>query len=212
MQLAPGQRKQPKQLRSRLMVETILEAAAQVFSERGFEAATTNQIAERAGISIGSLYQYFPNKDSLILAVQKVHHDQVLSVIRAAMERSRNLPLRDAIKTIVGANLDLHLADAKLHAAFEEWIPTQSRLVDRDEFQKDMIATVSGYLESRPDVPESSDRGAAIFVIMNLVKSVMHASVSVERPIEDREQILNRVADGVVGCLQPVSGSPASSC
>ena len=62
-------RKQPQQSRSRATVEFLLEAAAQVFGERGYLATTTNGIAERAGVSVGSLYQYFPSKDAILLAL-----------------------------------------------------------------------------------------------------------------------------------------------
>jgi AcrR family transcriptional regulator len=207
VQLEPGQRRHPKQLRSRLMVGTILEAARQLFAENGFETTTTNQIAERAGVGIGSLYQYFPNKDSLILEVQKTHHDEVLTVIKSAMERTRNLPFREAIRTIVGANLDVHLGTPQLHAAFEEWIPTQTKLVDRQDFHKEMARTVSSYLDSRPEIRAGEDVKPAVFVIMHMVKSIMHAAVQDGKAVDNRDQILDHLADGILGCLQPVSTS-----
>lgn len=204
LQLAPGQRRKPKQLRSRLMVETILEAARQIFAEHGFEAATTNQIAERAGISIGSLYQYFPNKDSLILEIQRMHHDELLALIRSAMDKSGKLPLREAVRSIIGANLDMHLSEARLHGAFEEWIPAQTQLVDRERFQQEMVGLINGFLDSRPELPKGQAAKSAVFVIMNLVKSVMHAAISDAKAAENREQILDHVVDGILACLQPL--------
>ena len=62
-------RRKPSQQRSRVTVTAILDAAAQVFEARGFEAGTTNHVAERAGVSIGSLYEYFPNKDAMVVAL-----------------------------------------------------------------------------------------------------------------------------------------------
>ena len=208
MQLEPGQRRQPKQLRSRMMVEVTVEAARQVFSEHGFEAATTNQIAARAGISIGSLYQYFPNKDALILEVQKAHHSDVLDVIRAAMYQSRDLPLKDAIKAIIGANLDLHFKTPQLHAAFEEWIPTQSKHVDRDRFQKDMAETIRVFLNARPEIPDRAPLDSVIFVIMNMVRSIMHAAVQGDKAHHDRDRILAHLSDSIFGCL-PLASSAA---
>lgn len=72
----PRRRRKPVQARSKETVERILDAAAQVFSERGY-AATTNHIAEAAGLSIGSLYQYFPDKDALLVTLQRRHLDEV---------------------------------------------------------------------------------------------------------------------------------------
>src|SRR5687767_2940785 len=66
-------RKKPQQRRSRDTIETIFEAAIQVLLANGFEKTTTIQIAERAGVSIGSLYQYFPNKRALLSAIVRRH-------------------------------------------------------------------------------------------------------------------------------------------
>ena len=63
----PELRREPRQIRSQRRVEKILDAAAQIFAESGFEAATTNAIAERAEVSIGSVYQFFPNKAALLI-------------------------------------------------------------------------------------------------------------------------------------------------
>ena len=66
-------RKSPRQERSRRTVARILDAATHVFHERGYSAATTNDIAVEAGVSVGSLYQYFPNKDALLVALMEQH-------------------------------------------------------------------------------------------------------------------------------------------
>src|SRR6185295_18754704 len=70
-QLRP--RKRPVQARSQRTVDAVLKAAAQVFTRRGYAGATTNHIAERAGVSVGSLYEYFPSKDALLVALMEAH-------------------------------------------------------------------------------------------------------------------------------------------
>jgi AcrR family transcriptional regulator len=72
----PRRRREPVQARSKQTVDRILAAAAHVFSERGY-AATTNHVAEAAGLSIGSLYQYFPDKDALLVALHSRHLEEV---------------------------------------------------------------------------------------------------------------------------------------
>jgi AcrR family transcriptional regulator len=79
-------RKQPQQARSRATTDAVLDAAAHILGERGWTGLTTNAVAEVAGVSIGSLYQYFPNKLSLIEAVRRRHFDQVMAVLRAAAD------------------------------------------------------------------------------------------------------------------------------
>lgn len=81
---ASAMRKDPRQARSRATIDAILDAAARILGERGWAGLTTNAAAEVAGVSIGSLYQYFPNKLALIEAVRRRHFDEVLAVLRAA--------------------------------------------------------------------------------------------------------------------------------
>ncbi len=186
------------------MVETTVEAARQVFAEHGFEAATTNQIADRAGISIGSLYQYFPNKDSLILAVHKKHHEEVLAVVKGAMDRSQHLPLKDAIRHIIAANLEMHMKTPRLHTEFDAWIPARSKLVDQDGFQNEMAQIVLNFLSKRPDLQKGDQLKPAVIVIMNMVRSVLHATVGSVSDAESREQMLDHLCAGIYGSLNTV--------
>ncbi len=79
-------RKQALQARSAQTVQNIVEAAARILEQRGFDAYTTNAIAERAGISIGSLYQYFPNKDAVTVALMRRETEQLAADIAAASQ------------------------------------------------------------------------------------------------------------------------------
>ncbi|MGA2729960.1 MAG: TetR/AcrR family transcriptional regulator [Terracidiphilus sp.] len=81
-------RKEPRQARAQVTVEAILEAAARILDRQGWERFTTNGVAETAGVSIGSLYQYFPNKLALVEAILQRHFDAVLSALRSADERT----------------------------------------------------------------------------------------------------------------------------
>ena len=83
MQLKP--RKEPRQARSKAMVDTILDAMARVLVERGYAKTNTNLVAEVAGISVGSLYQYFPNKDALIVALRERHVTHMLALFEAVV-------------------------------------------------------------------------------------------------------------------------------
>jgi AcrR family transcriptional regulator len=115
-------RKLPKQARSETTVEAILEAAAQVFERHGYAAGTTNRIAERAGVSIGSIYQYFPNKDAILVALVHVHLAESTAALEPPLDRlSRGASLDDVLPDIVQAMVTMHAVAPRLHRVlFEE--------------------------------------------------------------------------------------------
>lgn len=85
-------RKRPRQRRSRELVDRILDAAARIFTEDGYRATTTNDVAAEAGVSIGSVYQYFPNKDALLVGLAERHLAEALPVLVEAGARLRAAP------------------------------------------------------------------------------------------------------------------------
>ena len=121
-------RKRPTQARSRATVDTILDAAAHVFAERGYTSTTTNHIATHAGLSIGSLYQYFPNKDALLVAMEERHLEQMEVLMAAATTRWRqNNPTQtewaeDLVDTLIAAN------DSELHVLIYDTAPPLPQL------------------------------------------------------------------------------------
>jgi AcrR family transcriptional regulator len=79
-------RKSPRQQRSRQTVDAILEAATRIFGERGYAGGTTNHIAEQAGVSVGSLYEYFPNKDAILVALAERRLDGMIARVQRHLE------------------------------------------------------------------------------------------------------------------------------
>ena len=97
-----GPRKKPAQSRAAFTVDAILEGAANILEHHGLEAYTTNEIAARAGVSIGSLYQYFPNKDAVTIAlIERETAGMVDEVISALALTPAKRALREAIKASV---------------------------------------------------------------------------------------------------------------
>jgi AcrR family transcriptional regulator len=115
-------RKLPRQARSEATVEAILEAAAQVFECHGYAAGTTNRIAERAGVSIGSLYQYFPNKDAILVALVHRHLAEGTAALQPLLKRlSGSTSFDDVLPDIVHAMVAMHALAPGLHRVlFEE--------------------------------------------------------------------------------------------
>jgi AcrR family transcriptional regulator len=114
-------------------VEAIVEAATHILGKRGWAKFTTNQVAEAAGASIGSLYQYFPNKLSLIEAIRHRHFDAVIKVLDAACDA----PLDSDVDLLVEGMLQVHSANPSLHKALLEEAPRALKGTDaHEEFEK----------------------------------------------------------------------------
>jgi AcrR family transcriptional regulator len=110
-------RKTPMQARSTVTVESISEAAIQILLSHGAERLTTTRVAERAGVSVGTLYQYYPNKQSLLFAVLENHFNIVVGKLEAACERARHKPLAEMIREMVEAYVDAKMERADISVA-----------------------------------------------------------------------------------------------
>ncbi len=118
----PKPRKSPVQARSAATVEAILEAAARILESEGFEGYTTNAIAKRAGVSIGSLYQYFPNKDAVTAALVMADAVQLHDDVYAAAEVTAGEDFREQLKALIDVVV-AHQLDR----------PVLARLIDVEE-------------------------------------------------------------------------------
>lgn len=94
--VAPLRRKKPVQERAKVTSDSILEAAEMIIVNEGYEKATTNYIAEKAGVSIGSLYQYFPNKEAIISALIEQQVSRVSMGLRNVLRQCMERPLEEA--------------------------------------------------------------------------------------------------------------------
>src|SRR5262249_31087629 len=116
-------RKHASQDRSRATVDALIEATARILVREGFDKASTNRIAEKAGVSVGSLYQYFPGKEALVAAVMERHSQELMQVGRRVLAEVAALPLEQAVRKLVAAAIEAHRIDPKLHRVLAEQIP-----------------------------------------------------------------------------------------
>ncbi len=112
-------RKLPIQDRSKATRHAILEATAQILARGGLPAYTTNAVAERAGVSIGSLYQYFPNKDALMMALIAQHQAQRARRVADGVAQALSLPLEQGIRSLVKAAMADDVNEGMLAAALD---------------------------------------------------------------------------------------------
>ncbi len=170
-------RKSASQERSRLTVDALLEATARILMKEGYDRTSTNRIAELAGVSIGSLYQYFPSKEALVAAVIDRHTQEISGVTRKALLKAAALPLEAAAREFVSVAIDAHRVNPKLHGVLAEQIPRVGRLENIEANIRDGYALVRGYLEAHRDEIDVADLDLAAFVLVTVVEALTHAAV-----------------------------------
>lgn len=190
-------RKRPAQARSQATVEAILDGTARVLVEEGYDRASTNRIAARAGVSVGSLYQYFPSKEALVGALIDRHQAEMMGVFLRQVDLARDAPVRVAARAVVSATVDAHLVAPKLHRILGEQIPRVGRLASQME-QLDLQAAgiVRAYLDAHADELRVRDLDISTFVVVHAVESVVHRAIAVPREI-DRDALVDALVDMV---------------
>jgi AcrR family transcriptional regulator len=170
-------RKNASQERSRVTVDALVEATARILVKEGLEKASTNRIAEVAGVSVGSLYQYFPSKEALVAAVIDRHNEEIMQVVRAALAEVADFPIEKAVRKLVTVAVEAHRIDPKLHRVLAEQIPRTGQLAYVEAFNREVHTLVRAYLESRRKEMRRIDPRLATFICVSTIEAVAHNAV-----------------------------------
>lgn len=173
----PQPRRTPRQARSQALVEAILEATARILAERGYAGTNTNLVAERAGVSVGSVYQYFPNKDSLVTALHERHAAQMYTVIDTVLANSQPRTLRAHVEAMVHALLAAHRVEPELHRVLEKEFPFFDAPKDQSPADNSIQQRVRALLEQHRDEIAPRNRDLATWVVLQTLDSLVHAAV-----------------------------------
>jgi AcrR family transcriptional regulator len=170
-------RKLPQQSRSRFTVDAILEATAHILVEEGYDKASTNRIAERAGVSIGSLYQYFPNKEALMAALMQQHSSEIAELVESHLQDLAHQPPAVVVPALVKAVIAAHRLNPHLHQVLSEEIPRSERLGQMQQTEQRILTLLRQYLSRWSDqiVPQNLDM--TIFMVSRTVETLCHAAV-----------------------------------
>ena len=194
--LRTNPRKLASQERSRATVDALVEATARVLINEGYDRASTNRIADVAGVSIGSLYQYFPSKEALVAAVIDRHTQEIAEATRDALVKAAARPIEAAARVFVSAGIDGHRVNPKLHGVLAEQIPRVGRLENIEANVREGYALVRGYLEAHRDEIDVADLDLAAFVLVTVVEALTHAAV-LRRPDILSDEKAGRFVDDV---------------
>ncbi|MET0285189.1 MAG: TetR/AcrR family transcriptional regulator [Polyangiales bacterium] len=189
-------RKEARQERSRATVDSLLRASARILVRDGYAGLTTNAVAELAGVSVGSLYQYFPNKDALVTALIAEHVDTTMTRFRSDAASLFALPVERAIPRFVHIMIEMHRADPALHRVFAEQLPLGAfpRL---ESSIKEGTALARAYLEAHKAELIVKDLDVAAFLIVQTVDTLTHAAVIMRPELLETPSLENEL----VACL-----------
>ncbi|MEQ8486994.1 MAG: TetR/AcrR family transcriptional regulator [Pseudomonadales bacterium] len=190
----PQLRRQPRQTRARATFDAILDAAAQLFAEHGYAATTTNRVAERAGVSIGSLYQYVSDKDALLLALAERHLQEAadaLSDTFRALHRDRP-DVAETVRRLVATLADLHRHDPAMHRLLFDQTPRTPALAARlRQAQRDLGRAVAAEL-IRLGVAGPHPQARALLLVQGLEAQV-HGAVLEPPPDSSSAELIDEL-------------------
>jgi AcrR family transcriptional regulator len=181
MNIALSPRKAPRQSRSAVTVTAILDATARILVERGYAATSTNAVAERAGVSVGSLYQYFPNTDALIAALHTRHIEQMRVVIERSFDKAMHGSLEEALGELIEGAVEAHRVEADLHLVLQHQLAGLDVVVAHDSFDMVLEDRVFELLRRHRDRIKVPDLRLAAYMLIHSTHALIHAIV-VQRP------------------------------
>ncbi len=154
-------RKQPKQARSNELVAAVLEAAAQVLAKEGAHRFTTARVAEKAGVSVGSLYQYFPNKAAILFRLQSDEWKQTSDLLRGILEDTSKPPF-ERVRILVHAFIRSECEEAAMRVALDDAAPFYRDAPEAQEIKAAGRRTAERFVqEAVPKAPKATRALAA---------------------------------------------------
>ncbi|WP_024509893.1 TetR family transcriptional regulator [Bradyrhizobium sp. ARR65] len=171
-------RKQPQQARSTELVAIILQAAVQVLAKEGAQRFTTARVAEKAGVSVGSLYQYFPNKAAILFRLQCDEWRQTTELLRTILQDIKRPPL-ERLRTLVHAFIRSECDEAAMRVALNDAAPLYRDAPEAQEARASGDRTIQVFMrEALPSASEATGALAGELITSTLSAVGKHFSES----------------------------------
>jgi AcrR family transcriptional regulator len=203
-------RKEPRQARAQATVHAILEATVQVLDREGLEAATTTRVAEVAGVSVGSLYQYFSHRDAILNALQDREFERTLRLLQDVLANA-NLAKnpRETVSAVVQGLASLYRASPGLHRVLAIEGLRVAKAGRVHDFDSRVLAIVRHFLAATDAPIRRKNVDAAAFVTLQAVRATMLAHLLERPPGIDEPAIVDELVDLVLRYL--VDAGPSST-
>lgn len=166
-------RRQPRQRRARQTVDAVLDAVVRVLKREGFNELTTNRIAEVAGVSIGSVYQYFPDKEAIFVALHQRHINEIDRMVETKLIEHAGSSLDVLMSAMIDGMIDAHKSDPELYELLLTEVP--HRADGTREFAVRLHGAFRLAISSRTqELKKGRDLDRLVFVVTHMVESLSH--------------------------------------
>lgn len=164
-------RKEPRQERSRATVDAVIHAAARILSDHGWAGFTTNRVAETAGVSIGSLYQYFPDKISIVEAVRHRHLEDCLSVMKSVSQKRQSLA--KFVEELVTGMIGVHSIHPGLHKVLLDDAPSHEGTNDPNSvFEQEYLGLYAAAIAAH--MTAGTKGRTAALIVSDAIDGIIH--------------------------------------
>jgi AcrR family transcriptional regulator len=185
------------------MVEMIMRAATRILIRDGYEALNTNLVAEEAGASVGSLYQYFSSKQQLVAAVLERHIDQTLHDVRVEMPQIMSMPVPKAVRRFITLMIESHRIEPELHRVFVEQLPRIGDFKKVEASLNEGMTLATAYLQMHEHEITPRNHALSAFMLVNTVETLTHAAVLTRPDLLGSDELIDELTDMLVRYLVP---------
>ncbi len=182
-------RKSPKQSRSKALVEAIYEATVRILPGVGSDNLTTKKVAEMAGVSIGSLYQYFPNKNSILEAVLDIAITTTSADVNKAVDQLKGKDLNEAVSLMVDHVLGVFMDDkAKMREVFKK-APELQRVPILFYLRQQVVNRLADHIESLQPGLNKQEYARMAFLSCNAVMGIVQTMLFDESQAYSKDEL-----------------------
>jgi len=193
--------RKPRQERSRETVDLILTAATRLFVQEGYARATTNRVADAAGVSVGSLYQYFPSKDAIAIELLKRYRERLFARIAARVGEMNAVTFRGVVRALVGALLHDDEIDNSLRSVLIERVMRTEARGEIEAFEERIEGIVADALRGARTRVAINDNALCAFILVRAVVAVIHGAV-VDSPKYNTPALVDEVTHLIVAYIE----------
>jgi AcrR family transcriptional regulator len=187
-----------------------MRAAARILIRDGYEALTTNRVAEEAGASVGSLYQYFSSKQQLVAALLQRHIDDTMAQIREELPQLSLLPVERAVPRFVELMIESHRVDPDLHRVFVEQLPRVGDFAKVETSLNEGLALAEAYFRAHSAELRPQNHALSAFLLVYSVEALTHAAVLSRPEWLATPEFVSEISALVLGYLQPPAAASPS--